>query len=98
MKKHIVIQDPFPRTLKLIFSKDKFKTLKSNYNLINAPKKNKKNFYDKNIQKASFIIGQPDLPKEILIKAKNLKAIINVESNFMNNMDCLLYTSDAADE
>ena len=87
MKKHIVILDPFPRTLKLIFSKDKFKKLKSNYNLIYAPKKNKKNFYDKNIQKASFIIGQPNLPKELLIKAKKLKAIINVESNFMNNMD-----------
>ena len=80
MKKHIAILDPFPRTLKLIFSKDKFETLKLNYNLIYAPKKNKKNVYDKNIQKTSFIIGQPDLPKELLIKAKKLKAIINVES------------------
>ena len=87
MKKHIVILDPFPRTLKLIFSKDKFKKLKLSYKLIYAPKMHKKNFYEKNIHQASFIIGQPDLPKEILIKAKNLKAIINVESNFMNNMD-----------
>ena len=87
MKKHIAILDPFPRTLKLIFSKDKFKKLKSNYKLIYAPKKDKKNFYDKNIQNASFIIGQPDLSKDLLIKAKKLKAVINVESNFMNNMD-----------
>ena len=87
MKKHIAILDPFPRTLKLIFSKDKFKALKSRYELIYAPKKYKKNFYDKNIHKASFIIGQPDLPKDLLIKAKKLKAVINVESNFMNNMD-----------
>ena len=87
MKKHIASLDPFPRTLKLIFSKYKFKTLTSNYNLIYAPKKNKKNFYDKNIQNASFIIGQPDLSKDLLIKAKKLKAVINVESNFMNNMD-----------
>ena len=87
MKKHIAILDPFPRTLKLIFSKDKFKILKSRYNLIYAPKKHKKIFYYKNIHKASFIIGQPDLPKDLLIKAKKLKAVINVESNFMNNMD-----------
>ena len=32
-------------------------------------------------------MGQPDLDKKILSKAKKLKAIINVESNFMNNVD-----------
>ena len=52
MKKHIVILDPFPRTLKLIFSKDKFKKLKLSYKLIYAPKKHKKNLNEKNIQKA----------------------------------------------
>ncbi len=87
MKKHITILDPFPRKLKLIFSKNKFKKLKSSYKIIYAPKKNKKNFYNKNIHKATFVIGQPDLPKELLVKAKKLKAVINVESNFMNNMD-----------
>ena len=87
MGKLIVIVDPFPRTLELIFSKDKFKILKSKYELVYAPKNQKKFFYEKNIQKASFIIGQPDLPKNLLIKAKKLKAIINVESNFINNMD-----------
>ena len=82
MKKHIAILDPFPRTLKLIFSKDKFKALKSRYELIYAPKKYKKNFYDKNIHKASFIIGQPDLPKDLLFKAKKLKAVINVAVSY----------------
>jgi hypothetical protein len=79
MGKLIVIVDPFPRTLELIFSKDKFKILKSKYELVYAPKNQKKFFYEKNIQKASFIIGQPDLPKNLLIKAKKLKAIINVD-------------------
>ena len=32
-------------------------------------------------------MGQPDLDKKLLSKAKKLKAIINVESNFMNNID-----------
>ena len=87
MKKHIVILDPFPRTLELIFSKEKFKILKSKYHLLYAPKNQKKIFYEKNIHQASFIIGQPDLPKQLLAKAQKLKAIINVESNFIKNMD-----------
>ena len=87
MKKHIVISDPFPRTLDLIFSKKKLKELKSKYKLITAPKFNKKDFYEKNIHKATFIMGQPDLDKNLLSKATQLKCIINVESNFMDNID-----------
>ena len=87
MKKSIVILDPFPRTLDLMFSKEKLKILNSKYKTITAPKKNKKHFYEKNINRATFIMGQPDLNKKLLIKATKLKAIINVESNFMNNVD-----------
>ena len=87
MPKLIVITDPYPRTLDLIFTKKKLKELKSRYKLITAPKTNKAEFYKKNIYKATFIMGQPSLDKNILSKAKKLKAIINVESNFMDNMD-----------
>ena len=87
MKKLIAISDPFPRTLDLIFTKKKLKELKTKYTLIVAPSKNKKKFYESNIHKASFIMGQPDLDKKLLSKAVKLKAIINVESNFMNNVD-----------
>ena len=87
MKKQIVISDPFPRTLDLIFTKEKTKELKNKYKILTVPEKNKKKFYENNIDKATFILGQPDLNKKILSKAKKLKAIINVESNFMNNVD-----------
>ena len=87
MSKPIVITDPYPRTLDLIFTKKKLKELKSKYKTITAPKINKKKFYENNIHKAKFIIGQPDLDNKLLSKAKKLKAIINVESNFMDNMD-----------
>lgn len=89
-KKPVVICDPYPRTLDLIFSKEKFNKLKSNFKLITAPNYNNisiNNFYIKNISLATFIIGQPNLPTFLLKKASNLKAIFNVESNFMNNMD-----------
>ena len=87
MKKPIVISDPFPRTLDLIFTKKKLKELKTKYKVLIAPNKNKKKFYEDHIEKATFIMGQPDLDRNLLSKAKKLKAIINVESNFMNNVD-----------
>ena len=87
MKKPIVISDPFPRTLDLIFTKKKLKELKTKYKVLIAPNKNKRQFYENNIEKVTFIMGQPDLDRQLLSKAKKLKAIINVESNFMNNVD-----------
>jgi len=85
--KDIAIVDPYPRTMELIFSKPKLIELKNKFKLIFAPKTNKQKFYINNIHKAKFIIGQPDLPKFLLMKAKKLKAVINVESNFLDNMD-----------
>ena len=87
MKKPIVISDPFPRTLNLIFTKKKLGELKTKYKVLIAPNKNKKKFYEDHIEKVTFIMGQPDLDRNLLSKAKKLKAIINVESNFMNNVD-----------
>ena len=87
MKKPIVISDPFPRTLNLIFTKKKLKELNTKYKILIAPTKNKKKFYEDHIEKVTFIMGQPDLDRNLLSKAKKLKAIINVESNFMNNVD-----------
>jgi len=85
--KPVIISDPYPRSLSLIFTKQKLQMLKRSFVIITAPEKNKRDFYEKNISKATFIIGQPDLDKELLIKATKLKAIFNVESNFMDNMD-----------
>ena len=45
MSKPIIISDPFPRTLDLIFTKKKLKELKKNYKVLIAPDKKKKQFY-----------------------------------------------------
>ena len=81
MAKRIIISDPHPRTLALIFEKNKFLKIKKKYKIISAPKKNKKIFYEKNISKAIFFIGQPDLATSLLQKASNLRAVFNVELN-----------------
>ena len=82
-----ILIDPYPREMKLIFTKEKLNLLKKKFKLINVPKSNKYKFYKQNISKADFIIGQPDLPTDLIQKASKLKAIFNVESNFMDNMD-----------
>ncbi len=82
-----ILIDPYPREMKLIFTKEKLKLLKKNFKLINVPKSNKYKFYEQYISKADFIIGQPDLSTDLIQKASKLKAIFNVESNFMDNMD-----------
>ena len=89
MKKNkpIILIDPFPRTMDILFSKENFKYLNTNFKLLNAPKKNKITFYKKNLPNAQYIFGQPDLPTALLKTQTKLKAIFNVESNFMDNMD-----------
>ncbi|MBT4951947.1 MAG: hydroxyacid dehydrogenase [Pelagibacteraceae bacterium] len=86
-KKPIILIDPYPRTMDLLFSKKNFEYLKKNFTLITAPKKNKNYFYNKYLSTAKYIIGQPDLPTDLITKQNFLKAIFNVESNFMDNMD-----------
>ena len=86
-KKPIILVDPFPRTMELIFSKDKLNYLNSKFKLIKRGKILEKDFYERNIENAKFIIGQPTLELSTLKKAKKLKAIFNVESNFLHNMD-----------
>ena len=51
MKKPIVISDPFPRTLDLIFTKKKLIELKKKYKVLIAPKKKKKKFNKKKFDK-----------------------------------------------
>lgn len=82
-----VIFDPWPRTAELIFSPADWKTLNETCQLIEPPSINDVAFYEENIGRADYIIGQPPLPEAILKKATRLRGIFNVESNFLDNMD-----------
>ncbi len=82
-----ILVDPFPRTMELIFSKNRLNYLQKNYKLIERNKHSEENFYNRYISDAKFIIGQPTLKLSTLKKAKKLKAIFNVESNFLHNID-----------
>jgi phosphoglycerate dehydrogenase-like enzyme len=83
----MVISVPEPRSLELIFTSDDEKKLRGEYALVEGAAESIAKVVDENIAEASFIIGQPDLPTGLLARAKKLKAIFNVETNFLDNMD-----------
>ena len=83
----IVISVPEPRSLELIFVPDDEARLRRDYQIFEGQGPTVQKVVDEHIANASFIIGQPELPRQILQQAKKLKAILNVESNFLDNMD-----------
>ena len=83
----IVISVPEPRSVELIFTPDDEAKLRRDYQIFEGQGPTVSKVVEEHIADASFIIGQPDLPRQILQKAKKLKAILNVESNFLDNVD-----------
>ncbi len=78
---------PEPRTLDLIFTDSALQHLRQNFRLIEGEGQAGQALLEKHIAEIDFIIGQPPLDAELLSKATRLRAILNVESNFLDNMD-----------
>ncbi len=85
--KPIVLYDPSPRATGEIFEPTKYDQLCSEFNVIERGEINADEFYKQYLPECDYIIGQPALNTELLQTAKQLKALINVESNFLQNMD-----------
>ena len=83
----IVVSVPEPRSLELIFTPDDEAKLRRDYQIFEGQGPTVSKVVADHIGEARFIIGQPELPRQILQQAKKLKAILNVESNFLDNMD-----------
>ncbi len=83
----LVISVPEPRSIELIFTRPDENILRATYNLVEGHGHTVSTIVENNIADATFIMGQPDLSTALLQKAQNLKAIFNVESNFLDNMD-----------
>lgn len=83
----LVISIPEPRTLDLIFTPADLKSLRTAYRIVEGEGEGAAKVLEANIAEASYIIGQPPLPRATLERAKNLKAVFNVETNLLDNMD-----------
>jgi phosphoglycerate dehydrogenase-like enzyme len=84
----LILLDPYPRSNDLIFDVATKKRLEGLGKVIwhdGSPADDA--YLDRYLPDTTILIGQPSLPAERLAKAPHLKAIFNVESNFLPNMD-----------
>lgn len=87
MKKTIIL-DPHPRTVDLLFSKEKQRKLRAMAKIHSHDgERMPDETLDRLLPEAAVIVGQTSLPRERLARAKALRAIINVEGNFQQNVD-----------
>ena len=84
----LILVDPLPRTLDVICEPDVRTRLEALGRLIvSEDKPMPDEMVDRLLPEASILIGQTAMPKERIDRAPNLKAIFNVETNFLPNID-----------
>lgn len=82
----LAISVPAPRTLDLIFTDDALKQLHARYRIVEVDPEDIAGLGDEVLSQARYIIGQPPLDHDTLRRMPKLRAILNVESNLINNM------------
>lgn len=82
----VVICAPEPRTLELIFTPEKLAELRDRYELIETSADRVADLDGTTLAAARYILGQPPIRSATLARMKNLKAVLNVESNLLDNM------------
>lgn len=85
-EKTLVLSAPEPRSLDLIFSPANLAALHEKYHVVETTSDLLAHLGDDVLSRARYIIGQPPLSFETLARLPNLKAVLNVESNLLNNM------------
>ncbi|HEV7304590.1 hydroxyacid dehydrogenase [Ensifer sp.] len=82
----LAISAPHPRTLDLIFTPQALDDLNRRYRIVEADPDDIAGLGDAVLSEARYIIGQPPLDDATLARMGKLRAILNVESNLINNM------------
>lgn len=83
----VALLDPAPRTAQEIFADSVLRDLESVVQLVPRGDVDAESFYRAHLPRARYVIGQPALSTELLKKAPELRAVFNVEGNFLQNMD-----------
>ena len=89
MARPLIVIDPDPRALREIFEEGLWRRLMGLGEVIvheQAGRMPEKAF-EAALPEMELLIGQSDMPKERLDRAPKLRAIINVETNFLQNVD-----------
>lgn len=84
--KPLVISAPEPRTLDLIFAPARLADLRARYELVETSADSVAMLDDATLARARYILGQPPISSQTLAKMTSLRAVLNVESNLIDNM------------
>lgn len=88
MNERVILLDPHPRTLDLIFSdEDRARLERLGRVVWHDGSQATDEHVEKYLPEAVAIIGQTPLPRERLDRAPHLRLVANVESNFLPNVD-----------
>ena len=88
MSRNIILVDPLPRTLDLIMDPSVRARLEAlGEVIVSEDRQMPSEEVERYLPDTVLIFGQTDMPRERLDRAPRLKAIINVESNFLPNVD-----------
>lgn len=82
-----IILDPEPRTAEDIFSEADYQELTRRHDVIVYSGEDRDVFYTRHLPDCEILLGQADMGPDRLAMASKLKAIINVETNFLPNVD-----------
>ena len=82
-----ILYDPRPRTTEEIFSEDDQKRFFSDHEILMIDENNAEQQYSEWLPEVDIIISQQPLDRNRVESAKSLKAIFNVETNFLPNID-----------
>jgi phosphoglycerate dehydrogenase-like enzyme len=87
--KPLIVIDPQPRSLEEIFEPNIWARLKDLGELAihEGPGRMPADRFESYLPNVALLIGQSDMPKSRLDRAPKLRAIINVETNFLQNVD-----------
>ena len=88
MSKPLILVDPLPRTLDLICDPETRRRLEALGELvISEDARMADALVERHLPEVALILGQTDMPRERLERAPKLRAIFNVETNFLPNVD-----------
>ncbi len=82
-----VLYDPEPRTTDDIFSPEELADFRARYQVSEWQGQDRDAFYDAHLPDAEILISQQPMDANRLAKSPKLKAIFNVETNFLPNVD-----------
>lgn len=82
----LILAAPEPRSIDGIFTPTAKARLFANYRILEVAPDGLAALPNETLAEARYILGQPPISPELLAKLSGLKAVLNVESNLINNM------------